>query len=192
MNPELEIPFHKTKLAIWFLASFLLSVSGFFFLFAPQRLLAGFPVGPLFIRILGLVESGFFAYTGYQQLIKLLDRGPGLILSGQGITDHSSALSAGFIPWDEIVELRHLKALGQQFIMVGVRNPQSFIQKEKNPVRKRGMILNLKSYGSPIQLSAQNLRCSFPELLRQVEEQFLLAKRKPADPGRPAEPATSP
>jgi hypothetical protein len=81
---------------------------------------------------------------------KLGDKKPGLIIDDNGITDNASGVAAGFIPWEDITHIYTTKVMNQEFIMIGVTNPEGYISRQPGALKRKMMKANMKSYGSPI------------------------------------------
>jgi hypothetical protein len=103
---------------------------------------------------------------------KLADSRPGLIIDYRGITDNTSGISAGFIPWSDIKEFKTARILNQKFIMVVVNNPENYIERQTNSIKRSAVTINFKSYGSPVSISANALKCNFSELERIIQTEF--------------------
>jgi hypothetical protein len=82
------------------------------------------------VFILGFV---FFFWAFQYYLRRIVTRKPLLIVDKEGITDNSSALAVGFIPWEDIKRTR-TKAMGiQPFILVTVKSEEKYLKKI-NPI----------------------------------------------------------
>ena len=57
---------------------------------------------PMLMHGVGLAGAVFGALGIVVAVRKLLDTSPGLRLDEHGLTDNSSALAGGFVPWSEI------------------------------------------------------------------------------------------
>lgn len=112
----------------------------------------------------------FFGFTGILYFFKLRDKKPGLVIDQNGIIDNSGGLAAGFIPWTDIKEFSVSKVMKQQFLIISVRNPDYYINSQKNILKQKGMEYNQRNYGSPIAISTNTLNCKLPELLQLLEE----------------------
>ena len=100
------------------------------------------------------------------------DRSPALIISSLGVTDNSSAVCAGFIPWDDIIGIKDYQMLNQVFINIIVRNPQEYIARQSNTLKRLTAQANYSSFGVAIGISCNALRCSHYELRTMLENAF--------------------
>src|SRR6516164_9557180 len=58
---------------------------------------------PLTMKAAAIAGVSFFGMCAIYSSYKLFDTRPGLIIDEQGIEDHSSAVAAGRIPWEDVV-----------------------------------------------------------------------------------------
>jgi hypothetical protein len=104
----------------------------------------------------------FFGVLGFFLAKKLNDPAPGIVVTAEGFTDNSSGLT-GTVRWADVTGLEELTLMGQK-LLVKLRNPADYIAKQSNPFKRQLMQTNLKSYGSPITISANALECTYDEL----------------------------
>jgi hypothetical protein len=114
---------------------------------------------------------------------KLFDRKPGLILSEQGILDNTSAFSFGLIPWSDVSEVYEKTiqasiASKQRFVTIRLFNPEEYIAKETNLLKRKLLEANARSYGSPIHISANGLKTSHADLMNLVKVYFEKYRQK--------------
>jgi len=73
----------------------------------------------------------FFGACGLFMLSRLLWRKPAISIDGDGLTDHASMASLGFIPWSDITGARIIvqsfRSSRQKFIGVSLRNPNDYL-----------------------------------------------------------------
>lgn len=113
------------------------------------------------IAIAGILFFGLAIFVIFK---KLISKNAGLIISDKGIIDKASAANVGLIPWSDIVEIATTKVMKQEFLTLKVRNPEEYIARQSNFLLRKTMQLNFKNYGSPIQISANNLKSSLTEI----------------------------
>ncbi len=145
---------------------------GFWFVLAPPQsdhLLFGNT--PLLL-LTGLSAVVLFGLLTVSISIKLFDKKPGLIIDDQEITDNSSGLSADFIPWEEIEEIQITRLMSQKLLVIVVKNPQIYIDRVSNPVKRSSIKMNFSTYGSPLVISSNALKVNFANLHTLIVEKF--------------------
>ena len=171
-DDRIRIPLSKRKLILALLGSLLLVVGGLWMVSNPERFQSTVFSNQTFIFLMGIVSILFFGTCGFYISKKLADPRPGLIIDGTGITDNTSGISAGFIPWSDIKEFKTAQVINQKFIMVIVYNPEYYIERQTNSIKKNAVTVNYRSYGSPVSISANALKCNFSELERILQTEF--------------------
>ncbi|HUR11518.1 MAG TPA: STM3941 family protein [Flavitalea sp.] len=124
--------------------------------------------------IMGLIGIYFFSR-------KLFDNKPGLVIDENGIYENTSIFNFGLIPWSDISHIygsavQASIASKQHFITIGLFNPEKYISREKNLLKRKLLSANAGSYGSPIHISANGLKTNSDELLKLLIEEY--AKHK--------------
>jgi len=171
-DEQIEIPLSKQKMLLTLLGSIVFVGLGIWFLINPPRISNPILGNPTLIFILGLASILFFGLVAVTILRKFSDKKPGLIISRHGITDNSSGVSAGLILWTDIQEIKISQVMSQKFLMFIVSNPQDYLDKVTNPLKRNAMKMNYKTYGSPISISSNSLRINFNELQKILVEKM--------------------
>lgn len=171
-DEKIEIPFSKQKMLMTLLGSIAFVGLGIWFLINPPKISNPIFVNPTLIFIVGLTSVLFFGLAAVTIFRKFSDKKPGLIISRHGITDNSSVVSAGLIPWTDIQEIKISQVMSQKFLMFIVSNPQDYLDKVTNPLKRIAMKMNYKTYGSPISISSNALRTNFNELQNLLVEKM--------------------
>jgi hypothetical protein len=169
---QIEIELSKFKLSWMFLGCMIFVLIGILFVMNPTKYESFIMGSPTFIFISGLLALLFFGLLGLFFLKKILDKSFGLVISDQGITDNSSGVSAGFIPWKDIIAIQETEVMNQKFINVIVKDPEAYINAQKNFLKRRAMQANYKLYGIAIGISAKGLKISYEELRELLEKKF--------------------
>ena len=171
-NEQIEIQLSKLKLAGMLLGCIAFVTIGAFFVANPShfRSLRGSSTTLIFIS--GAAGIIFFGYIGYYLFKKIGERSPGLIISNKGITDNSGGVSPGFIPWEDVKAIKEKIIARQKFINIVVKNPQFYIDRQKNSLKRKIMQGNLNLYGSAIQISVNGLKITYAELKVLLEKKF--------------------
>jgi hypothetical protein len=126
---------------------------------------------PLLVHGIGWVGIVFFGLCGAYGIRKFFDKRPGLIFSSVGITDNSSSVSAGLIPWNEISGFNIHELQKQKMLIVLVKNQNKYIE-VGNVIKRTLNRTNYKMCGSPIAITSNSLKINFDELLELSNEYF--------------------
>ncbi len=169
---QIEIQLSKSKLTLRTIGSIAFVVIGTWFVLNPSRFLSFICRSTTIIFISGLASILFFGFVGFYLFKKLFDKKPGLIISNKGIVDNSGGLSAGFIPWSDIKEIKETIIANQKFISVIVKNPNHYIDRQSTRFKRWLMERNYKWYGSAIGISATGLKYNYDELKVLIQTCF--------------------
>ena len=170
MRDKIEIPISKTKLVLLLLGAMAFVALGALFIINPDLFARGPFRSPEFIRIAGVAAVVFFGLCLLFIVRKFFNSGTGLIIDRQGITDNSSAVAAGFIPWEDITGIETLQIASTKILMLYTNRPEKYMERAGSGLRKRAMKANYKMYGSPLSITSNSLKIGFKEL-----EQLLAA-----------------
>ncbi|MDH4472782.1 MAG: STM3941 family protein [Fluviicola sp.] len=169
---HIEIPLSKTKMTLTLLGSLAFVGIGIWFLIKPPKISNPILGNPTLIIAVGLASILFFGFVAVSIFRKLSSKNVGLIISRQGVTDNSSGVSAGLIPWTDIQEINVSQVMSQKFLLLIVRNPQEYLDNVRNPIKRTAMKANYKMYGSPISISAKVLDTDFDRLHQLMVEKL--------------------
>lgn len=126
---------------------------------------------PQIVHAVGYVCVAFFGLCGAYGIAKLFDSKRGLIFNHKGITDNSSGVAAGLIPWAEISGFSEYQIQRQKMLIIHVQDPKKYV--DRGGAMKRALNkANMKMVGSPIAISSNSLKISYPKLLELVESSF--------------------
>lgn len=169
---QIEIQLSKSKLTLMALGCLAFVIVGICFIVDPTKYESFIMRSPTFIFIAGLLSILFFGFTGLFFLKKLQDRLPGLVISEEGIMDNSSGVSAGFIPWCDIITIKETKIVNQKYINIVVKNPQMYINRQKNALKRKAMQVNYKTWGTAIGITVNGLKINYDDLKLLIEKKF--------------------
>ena len=159
-SEQVVIPLSRTKILMITAGALVLTAGAVFlwFIADEQR-----RISPGFARIVSVLGTLLFGAGIIYGAVKLLDKRPGLVLDAGGIIDNSSAIAAGRIPWEEIVDIQTMSVSGQNFLSIIVTDPEKYIARG-NPAKRMLAKANYKGYGTPIFISAMSLGMNLAEL----------------------------
>jgi hypothetical protein len=119
----------------------------------------------------GLAAAVFFGACGLYALWRLLRPRPALVINRRGIVDNASALSIGFLSWDDIAELYEYRYQNQVMLGIVPRDLDAVLGKQ--PAWKRRVLrANLWLGTAPINIPQVILPMKVSELLREIETRF--------------------
>ena len=90
----------------------------------------------------------------------------GLKLQSQGIEDHTGRKAQTFL-WNEIVSIRFMKMYFLKYILIYVKDPIPYIQKQ-NAFKKITLKSNLKKFGTPIKIPIHSIDKTPQEILNLI------------------------
>jgi hypothetical protein len=178
MSSEIiEIPLSKRKLLKSLAACLLLFAgSAWILIFQPTTSNALFN-SPLIKYGASSAGALLFGFGLILFTIKLFRGGKGLLIDVNGITDDSSLTGAGFVPWSEITHIVTTRVAKQEFLILMVKNPESYIERETNFLKRKTMQANYKHYFSPISITDKSLQTTLPELRDLLESHWKAYKQ---------------
>jgi hypothetical protein len=159
MEPVI-IKLSKSKIALLTIGSALFVLAGIWMLLNADEQTRR---SPIVLKIVGVAAILFFGICFIYSIIKLFDNKPGLIVDDKGITDNSSGVAAGFIPWKKIKSIKVIEIKSTRFLLIYTSNPESYLN-DKNTFKKKMMQLNNKMYGTPVNISSNSLKFKFDDL----------------------------
>ncbi|WP_277017047.1 STM3941 family protein [Flavobacterium lindanitolerans] len=166
------IKLSRKKMILALLGSFLFVIMGIWMVVSHKEMNSIFLKFPLAVLILGILSILFFGFLAILIIKKLSSQTDGLIISSEGITDNSSAISAGFIPWTEITAITETSYAGQAFVIIVIKNPEEFIAAQKSSFKRKAMTANHKSFGGAVSISANSLQTTHKNLKKILVEKL--------------------
>lgn len=94
-----------------------------------------------------------------------------LIVDEKGITDNSSALAFGFIPWTDIDDIYIDSDMGNQFIELVLNNEEHYLQKLSG-IRKQAVLANKKMGHQVVCITLNSSGISPKTILPKIQEMF--------------------
>jgi hypothetical protein len=116
--------------------------------------------------IAGIVFFGFCALFGIWRLVR---PAPAVILHSSGIFDNASALSAGFLHWDEISSIYVAKIKNQRSLAIVLKDVDAFLSRQSG-MKSKIMKMNVGLTGAAVNIPASTLPISLEELMQQIQQ----------------------
>ncbi|MBE0462093.1 MAG: STM3941 family protein [Halomonadaceae bacterium] len=173
MPEERVIELNKVKIILLTLGAFAFVLLGVWFLFMDIQTIESQRKfnSPTLVYGVGVVSIVFFGLCGLIGVKKLFDNSPGLIINSEGVLDNSSGVSAGMIPWDDIVSIGEYQIQKQKFISIQVKDAEIYAN-NGNALKRMANRANIKMCGTPVNISANSLKISYDDLLEIIDEYY--------------------
>jgi len=120
------------------------------------------------VRAALIASAVFFGLCLAYALWRLARPTPSLIIHPSGIFDNASALSAGFLRWDEISRIFVAQIKNQKFLAVAVKDVEGLLNSQTG-VKAKLMRMNVRLAGSAVSIPANTLPISLEELIRNIQ-----------------------
>lgn len=173
---RIEIALSKKKIFLMLIGALVFVAIGLWFVISPPTISNSYWGNPTKIAIAGYASIVFFGLCAFVLIKKLPDNKPGLVIDETGLTDNSSGVSAGKILWSDMEDISVIEIHRQKLIMLQVKNPQDYIDKQTNGFKRKMMQMNYKMYGTPLSITSNGLKISFDELLSTLTDNFKATK----------------
>jgi hypothetical protein len=168
---EIVIPLSKTKIILLFIGSILFIIAGSWIIYhqTDPRIM-----GNIKVMLAGYAAVPFFGICAIYSFKKIINKSPGLVIDNVGLIDNSGATSIGRVFWSDVkdVSVLNVAIAKQRFVLIQVTNPQDYIDKGSNGFLRKVMQKNYEIYGSPIQITANTLKCNFDKLYELIQQKF--------------------
>ncbi|MGZ3882819.1 MAG: STM3941 family protein [Bacteroidia bacterium] len=158
------IALSKKKILLMLTGSLAFVAIGVWFIVKPPVVHHAVFGNPTLIFSAGIASVLFFGLCAVMLLRKLPDTTPGLVIDEAGLNDNSSGVAAGQIPWSDIDSFSVVEIQKQKIILVHVKHPQTYIERQSGSFKRKAMALNNKLYGTPVSITSNGLNIGFEEL----------------------------
>ena len=174
---RIEIPLSKRKMILMLIGSIGFVVIGLWLILNPPAISNPFFGNPTRLLILGIAAILIFGFFTFYFARRLPENKPGLILDKVGLTDNSSGVFVGQILWSDIENISVIEIQGQKLILLEVKNPHDYIEKQTSGLKKKIMQMNFNMYGTPLSITSNSLKIKFEELLNILNDRFDISRQ---------------
>jgi len=177
---SIEIPLSKSKLARLIGAALVFVVLGILFILRPQTFTNSFSGNSIVIvEAVGIAALVFFGICLLFMIKRYGDKRPALIINESGITDHSSAIPAGFIPWSHIQDIVEIEIYKNRLLLIKVKDPSLYINRHTGFLKRKAVEVNYKTYGTPVCIGSQAIQYNFDDLKALLHKKLAEFQRPP-------------
>lgn len=123
--------------------------------------------GEIRTLIIGILATAFFGLCLIYCVAKLFARKPALVLDNSGVYDNASAVSAGFIAWNDIKIATSSEFRNQRTLAIAVTDPEALLTRISG-FKRLAMRANIKLNGQPVNLPQAMLPIKVDELEKEI------------------------
>lgn len=168
----IEIYTSKKKSILLLVGSLLFVGLGIWFIIDADNFSGWRARSPLVTRGIGIAAVLFFGLGIFIGVKRIIKSEIALIISPFGLNVNPRRSQHEFIKWNEISGFNEIKIQTTRILIIGVKNPNYWMEKETNTLRKKMMQFNIKNYGSPFNIAASGLDISSSELNQKLKEYY--------------------
>ena len=169
---RLEIYTSKKKSILRLIASIAFVALGIWLLSEADNLTGWRAGNPIFTRAIGIASILFFGFGIFVAIKRLIKSEIALIIDPIGLNVNPKKSLTEFIKWDEILGFEEIKIQSTRIVIIGVKNPEAWLEKETSSIRKKMMQFNINNYNSPFNIAASGLDISSNELNEKLNSYF--------------------
>lgn len=115
----------------------------------------------IFLKTMMVICFGIFSFGFLYYTRKFIFKNIALVVDEKGITNNSSIISLGFIPWEDIQEIKFTNILNSKLILVKVYDEEKYLV---GISKFKKLMINInKKFGYPIHCITLNTTGSKPE-----------------------------
>jgi hypothetical protein len=169
---RIEIYTSKKKSFLLLVGSIIFVVGGIYFILNSETIAMNSfrNRSPSFIKSIGITSVLFFGLGIFVSIKQLMKNQLMLIIDRKGININPKKSLVEFIEWKYIESFNEIKIYNTKLITINVTNPEYWIEKENNSIRKKLMEYNTEKFYSPFNLSANSMNVNHNELMKILNQ----------------------
>ena len=125
----------------------------------------------MFVMVAGIICTVLFGLCLIFFVYRSIHKKPAVIVNAEGILDHSSYTSGGFIPWSDIREVSLYTYMNQHFIGIHLHDTEQYISKQSG-FKKLLMKMNSRIVDAPVSISGNGISTPIAVLYKEIGEQW--------------------
>lgn len=169
---RIEIYTSKKKSILLLIGSIAFVALGIWLLMEADNLTGWRARNPIITRGIGIASILFFGLGIFVGIKRLIKSEVALIIDPIGLNLNPKKSLTEFIKWEDILGFEEIKIQSTRILIIGVKNPESWLEKETSTIRKKMMQFNINNYNSPFNIAASGLDISSNELNEKLNSYF--------------------
>lgn len=175
---RIEIYTSKKKSILLLIGSIVFVALGVWLLLEADNLTGWRAKNPIFASGIGIASILFFGLGIFVGIKRLIKSEIALIIDPIGLNVNPKKSVTEFIKWDKILGFEEIKIQSTRILIIGVKDPEYWLEKESSAIRKKMMQFNINNYNSPFNIAASGLDISSNELNEKLNSYFEKYKNK--------------
>lgn len=169
---RIEIYSSKKKSLLLLIGSVVFVVLGLWIFLEADNLTGWRARNPYFNRGVGIASVLFFGLGIFISVKRLIKSEIVLVIDSIGLNVNPKKSLTEFIKWSDINGFQEIKIHSTRIIIIGVKDPEYWLDKETSGFRRKLMQFNINNYNSPFNIAASGLDISSDNLLGTLNNYY--------------------
>jgi hypothetical protein len=169
---RIEIYSSKKKSLLLLIGSITFVVLGFWLLIEADNLTGFRARNPIFIHGIGIASILFFGLGVFIGIKRLIKSDIALIIDNIGLNVNPKKSLNEYIRWSDINGFEEIKIQSTRIVIIGVKNPDYWLDKETSGFRRKMLQFNINNYNSPFNIAAAGLHISSDKLIKTLNKYY--------------------
>ncbi|MBD8019161.1 STM3941 family protein [Kaistella pullorum] len=169
---RVEIYSSKKKSLLLLIGSIAFVALGFWLILEADNLTGWRARNPIFTRGIGIASILFFGLGIFVGIKRLIKSEIALIIDSNGLNVNPKKSLTEYIKWRDINGFEEIKIQSTRIVIIGVKNPEYWLDKETSGFRRKLMQFNISNYNSPFNIAASGLDISSDKLIETLNNYY--------------------
>ncbi len=169
---SIEFYSSKKKSLLLLLGSITFVALGIWLLLEADNLTVWKARNPILTRGIGIASILFFGLGIFIGIKRLIKSEIALIIDSKGLNVNPKKSLTEFIKWSDINGFEEIKIQSTRIVIIGVKNPEYWLDKETSVFRRKLMQFNISNYNSPFNIAASGLDISSDQLIETLNNYY--------------------
>ena len=169
---SIEFYSSKKKSLLLLLGSITFVALGIWLLLEADNLTVWKARNPILTRGIGIASILFFGLGIFIGIKRLIKSEIALIIDSKGLNVNPKKSLTEFIKWSDMNGFEEIKIQSTRIVIIGVKNPEYWLDKETSVFRRKLMQFNISNYNSPFNIAASGLDISSDQLIETLNNYY--------------------
>ena len=169
---SIEFYSSKKKSLLLLLGSITFVALGIWLLLEADNLTVWKARNPILTRGIGIASILFFGLGIFIGIKRVIKSEIALIIDSKGLNVNPNKSLTEFIKWSDMNGFEEIKIQSTRIVIIGVKNPEYWLDKETSVFRRKLMQFNISNYNSPFNIVASGLNISSDQLIETLNNYY--------------------